>query len=96
MKSVEQVKVYWNCLSVEPNDRQSCFLIASKLLEHREDQNAQLNPLKPYYNHCQNFYRINIDALDAYTMVLLKILCKFDRIVMCGITKSHANNATIR
>ena len=58
---------------MEPNDRQSCFLIASKLLEHREDQNTQLNALmKPYYNHDQNSYRINTDALDAYTTILLK------------------------
>jgi putative transposase len=79
----------WNVM-----DRQSRFLIASKLSEHRDTQGAIQAFNEAIHNaHGQSPQQIHTDALRAYMEGISKTFgLKVDHIAKCGINKPHASN----
>jgi putative transposase len=79
----------WNIM-----DRQSRFLIASKLSEHRDTEGAINAFNEAIHNaHGQNPQQIHTDALRAYREGISKTFgLKVDHVSKCGINKPHADN----
>jgi transposase-like protein len=82
----------WNVM-----DRQSRFLIASKLSEHRDTEGAINAFNEAIHNaHGQNPQQIHTDALRAYREGISKTFgLKVDHVSKCGINKPHADNNRI-
>jgi putative transposase len=79
----------WNVM-----DRQSRFLIASKLSEHRDTEGAINAFNEAIHNaHGQNPQQIHTDALRAYREGISKTFGhEVDHVSKCGINKPHADN----
>lgn len=79
----------WNVM-----DRQSRFLIASKLSEHRDTAGAIQAFNEAIHNaHGQNPQQIHTDALRAYREGISQTFgLKVDHIAKCGINKPHTDN----
>jgi transposase-like protein len=77
-------------------DRQSRFLIASKLSEHRDTEGA-INAFNEAIHNANgsNPLEINTDALPAYREGINKTFSQVDHIPKCGINKPHTNNNRI-
>ncbi len=75
-------------------DRESRFLIASKLLEKRDTNGAIQAINQAIHNSHGNLPQIvYTHALRAYREVISKTLGhKVDHVAKCVITKPHANN----
>lgn len=82
----------WNVM-----DRQSRFLIASKLSEHRDTEGAINAFNEAIHNaHGQTPQEIHTDALRAYREGITQTFgLKVDHISKCGINKPHADNNRI-
>lgn len=82
----------WNVM-----DRQSRFLIASKLSEHRDTEGA-INAFNEAIHNAQGQTpkEIHTDALRAYREGIARTFgLKVDHIPKCGINKPHADNNRI-
>jgi transposase-like protein len=81
----------WNVM-----DRQSRFLISSKLSEHRDTEGA-INAFNEAIHNAQgsNPLEINTDALPAYREGINNTFSRVDHIPKCGINKPHTNNNRI-
>ena len=75
-------------------DRQSRFLIASKLSQYRDTEDAIQAFNEAIHNaHDQNPNLIHTDALRSYREGIEKTFgLKVDHIAKCGINKPHADN----
>lgn len=78
-------------------DRQSRFLIASKLSEHRDTEGAIDAFNEAIHNaEGQTPQEIHTDALRAYREGIAQTFgLKVDHIAKCGINKPHADNNRI-
>ena len=88
-KGNANVAYFWNVM-----DRESRFLIASKLSEKRDTNGAIHAINQAIHNSHGNLPQIvYTDALRAYRVGISQTLgYKVDHIAKCGITKPHANN----
>jgi transposase-like protein len=88
-KGTDGLAYLWNVM-----DRQSRFLIASKLSEHRDRDGAIKAFNEAIKNaHGQTPNQIHTDALWAYREGINKTFgFQVDHIAKCGVTKPHANN----
>ena len=88
-KGNTNVAYLWNVM-----DRDSRFLIASKLSEKRDTNGAIQAINQAIHNSHGNLPQIvYIDALRAYREGIKQTLGnQIDHIAKCGITKPHANN----
>ena len=88
-KGNTNVTYLWNIM-----DRDSRFLIASKLSEKRDTNGAIQAINQAIHNSHGNLPQIvYTDSLKAYREGVSQTLCyKVDHIAKCGITKPHANN----
>jgi transposase-like protein len=88
-KGNTNVAYLWNIM-----DRDSRFLIASKLSEKRDTNGAIQAINQAIHNSHGNLPQIvYTDSLKAYREGVSQTLCyKVDHIAKCGITKPHANN----
>ena len=79
----------WNIM-----DRDSRFLIASKLSEKRDTNGANQAINQAIHNSHDNLPNtVYTDALEAYREGISQTLgYKVDHVAKCGITKPHANN----
>ena len=73
----------WNVM-----DRQSRFLIASKLSEHRDTEDA-IQALRLHNSHDSNPLEINTDALPSYRECIDKTFSEVDHIPKCGINTTY-------
>jgi putative transposase len=91
-KGSDGLAYLWNVM-----DRQSRFLIASKLSEHRDKDGAIKAFNEAIKNaHGQTPNQIHTDALRAYREGISKTFgFQVDHIAKCGVTKPHANNNRI-
>jgi putative transposase len=88
-KGNTNIAYLWNVM-----DRQSRFLIASKLSEHRDKEGA-INAFNQaiHNSHGQSPKEIRTDAWRAYREGVAQTFgLKADHIPKCGINKPHANN----
>jgi transposase-like protein len=89
-KGNTNIAYLWNVM-----DRQSRFLIASKLSEHRDTEGAINAFNEAIHNaHGQNPQLIHTDAWRAYREGISKTfgIEQVDHIAKCGINKPHSNN----
>jgi transposase-like protein len=90
-KSGARIGFVWNIM-----DRQTRFLLASKLTDERDKKSALIAFKEALANaHGLTPSEIRTDSLNSYTQVVKTTMPNAKHVANCGIRKQHANNNRI-